>query len=167
MKLLLLSLFVAVAGPRIVQFPGGQAVVTTTQGVDHVVVKDVRGNVESDSFCDDQTGRYDAIVSFGKALAAAATLHDANAIARLLHYPFRVNTTSKNENESVKTLMVKNRSELLARYSKVFTPEIVERLAHVQTHDVFCRNGMSTIGNGLIWANVDAGGVLKAAVLNT
>jgi hypothetical protein len=164
-KLLLASLLVAVAFPRIVQFPGGQAIVTTTQGVDHVVVKDVKGNVESDSFCDEQTGRYDAVVAFGKALTAAASRRDEKAVAALLQYPFRANATSQDANAPVKTLTLKNRSELLARYSAVFTPAIVDRLARVQPYDVFCRNGMSTIGGGLIWATVNDG-TLKGAVLN-
>lgn len=46
-------------------FSGGEAIVTAAGGMEHVVVKDSRGIVQSDSYCDAQSGNYGQIVRLG------------------------------------------------------------------------------------------------------
>ena len=55
---------------------------------------------------------------------------------------------------------------MLARYPDVFTPRVLAMLANFDPHDVFCRNGMSWVAGGVMWATIDARGVLRIAIIN-
>lgn len=144
---------------RVIHFNGGEAVVTTANGLEHVVIKDASGVVGSDSYCDATSGTYDQILAFGAAVVAAAKRDDRRAIANLMQYPLRVNRASG-------ALDVKSSSALLAGYREILSAKFVDRLAQIEPHDVFCKNGMSMLGNGIIWASPNRQGALKGTILN-
>ena len=151
---------VLLAAVRIVHFSAGTAIVTTASGAQQVVIKDAKGNVEADSYCDAQSGYYDQIVKLGQSLVAAAKSDDPAAMAVLVQYPLRVNASTTSH------YLVKDATALKARYQAVFTPKVLSEIRVLEPHGVFCRMGMSMFGGGVIWASVDKRGRLKAAVVN-
>ncbi len=153
-------LVVLLAALRIVQFTGGAAYITTESGgVEHVVMKDAKGAVEAESECDAQSGTYEQSVKFQQAIVAAARDNNRAAMVSLVQYPLRVNVKTK-------PLFIKDAATLNARYATVFTQGVIGQIQQANPHEVFCRNGMSMLGSGIIWATVDKHGVLKAAVIN-
>jgi outer membrane protein assembly factor BamB len=151
---------ILLAALRIVHFNGGTATITTQSGGEHVVIKDAKGQLEAESSCDSQSGTYDQIVKFGQAVVAAAYHNDRTAMMSLVQFPLRVNASS------TKSTLVINKATLQSRYSVTFTAPVLAKLRQVEPHDVFCRNGMSMLGSGVVWATVDHNGNLKAAVIN-
>lgn len=149
-------------------FPGGQAVVTQERDVEHVVIRRLDNVVESDSYCDRSSGRYAQIVRLGNALLAAAKHNDARAIVALVRYPLRVNVSSESRGvaRSVRTEYIADRRALLSKYASVVTPHVLGLLRAIEPHDVFCRNGMASLGGGLVWVESVAGSQVKIAVLN-
>jgi hypothetical protein len=161
------SLAAPSAGARVVRFNGGEAIVEAKGGLEHVVIKSLDGVVASDSYCDAQSGTYDHIVRLGLAIRAASRAGDRARMATLFQYPLRVNVPSHARGvRIVEATDVKSKSQLLARYRTVFTKNVLQQLAQIEPHDVFCRNGMSSLGGGVVWATVDRDGALKIAVLN-
>ncbi len=149
----------------VVHFNGGKAVVDRTpDGTQHVVIEDARGNVRSDSYCDATTGTYDRIVRFGGELASAAAHGDRKGLVSLVQFPLRVNVSAADG--TVKTSYVRDERSLMARFTSIFTASVLGQLARLEPHDVFCRNGMSTIGNGMIWAAADRSGDVRMSVIN-
>lgn len=148
------------AALRIVHFSGGTATITTQNGgVEHVVMKDAKGDLVAESDCDSQSGTYDHIVSFGQAVIIAAKNDDRTAMMTLVQYPIRINVKAK-------PLFIKDAATLQIRYQAVFTPAVLGQLRQVDPHDVFCREGMSMLGGGIVWATADKSGALKIAVVN-
>jgi hypothetical protein len=148
----------------IVHFTGGAAVVDSAGGVQHVVIKDARGNVTSDSYCDRSAGSYDAIVRFGTAIVAAARSGDRNALLSLMQFPLRVNAHSDDRPAVTRTYA--SAAEVAANFDRVFSPGLKERMKRIEPHDVFCRDGLSSLDGGLLWATADGHGVVRATVIN-
>ena len=146
---------------RIVRFKNGDAVIKSSGPDEHVVIRDANGKLESDSYCDAGSGTYDQIVELGLAVRAASITGDRAAMADLVEYPLRVNTSHGRSVE------VKSKADLLAHFREIFSATVIERLRELEPHEVFCRNGMSMPGgDGVVWASVDRRGVLKIAVVN-
>jgi hypothetical protein len=162
--LLIFALLASVAAvTRVVHFTGGEAIVhAVADGTQHVVIKDAKGNVTSDSYCDSSSGFYDRVVALGVAVQSAARRGDAAALGTLMQYPLRVNLGHARTS----TLMVTSRAMLLSHYAQIFTPGVLAGLRAMEPGDVFCRNGMSMLANGTIWASVDHSGAVKGAVVN-
>ena len=129
---------------QVVHFPGGSARITNEGAAQHVVILDAHGAAQSDSYCDAQSGRYDEIVRLGEVVKAAAAHGDRETLLGVVEYPLRVNGR--------KTTWFHNAAELRKSFAVVFPAGLLARLAQLEPHDVFCRNGMSTIGGGLLWA---------------
>lgn len=127
---------------------------------EHVVIRDTKGNLTSDSYCDAQSGRYSAVVAFGIALKAAVSNNSPGAVAASMSYPLRVNT---GPNQG---FTVRNRADLLARFRRVFTGGVLARLRALEPHDVFCRDGQSMLAGGTVWAQAGTGGVVRGVVVN-
>lgn len=157
------SLLLALTTAGVITFPGGTAVVTPSHGMQHVVIKDARGTVTSDSYCDSSTGTYQEIVAFGSAMKAAVRHRDNAALARLMQYPLRVNTARAG---MVTTRTIKSSRDFLAAYSGIFTAPIAAQISGMQPHEVFCRNGMAMFAGGTLWAEKNASGAIKAGVVN-
>jgi hypothetical protein len=153
------ALLGAMPAQRLVRFSGGSvAVRQTTQG-QRVTVRNAHGTVTSDSYCNAQTGTFNQAVQFATAVRRAATRNDRVALVGLLHYPLRVNTSPGH------SYSVASAGLLLRRFSTTFTPSVMKQLRALQPNDVFCRNGMSMLGSGVMWAGVTKGS-LKGAVVN-
>jgi hypothetical protein len=150
------------AAVRIVHLSGGATATITPQsdGAQQVVIKDAKGNVAAESYCDLQSGYYDQIVKFQQALVAAARNNDRLAMISLVQYPLRVNVSSSNR------YFIKDAPTLKARFQTVFPPRILGYIRRAEPQNVFCRMGMSMVGGGVMWATVDNHGVLKAQVIN-
>lgn len=157
----------AATSTRIVRYDGMKAVIQRKDRVEHIVVTDRAGNVQTETTCDWQSGRFDQIVALGRALIATAKRDDRSRMAALMSYPLRLNShTLVGEKMNVRTVYVQNERALLRRYRAVFTPHVISLLLQDEPRDVFCRNGMSWVAGGLMWATTDSHGVLKVAVIN-
>lgn len=157
MKVAIVLILAALLAARTVHFPGGEAVITPSNGSQHVVIKDAKGNAVSDSYCDASTGTYDRIVRFGIAFKTAITHENRAQVAQLMQYPLRLNPTPK--------YTLASKSALLAHYADVFTSGVLARLRTMEPHDVFCRNGMAMFAAGTIWVENDSAGI-RVAVVN-
>lgn len=159
--LLALAPMVAAAAPaRVVHFGDSTVVIETKGRVQHIVIRDHRGELNTETYCDWQSGTYDQIVALGSALKTAALRNDRQALVSLMQFPLRVNT-GPNRGFSVTSARA-----LLARYTAVFTPHIIAGLRQNEPRDVFCRNGMSFVASGLMWSTIDRNGRLRVAVIN-
>jgi len=154
---------------RVIAFATGIAIIEPQGNLEHVVIEDPNGIIMSDSYCDAQSGKYDQIVQLGQQVRTAAQVSDKALMASLASYPLRVNTPTvgPNGNPVVRDTYVANKGALVQNYSTVITTSVRDQLRFVEVHDVFCKNGMSTLGGGVVWATVDhADGVLKISVIN-
>jgi hypothetical protein len=153
---------ILLAAVRIVHLSGGMTATITPQsdGTQQVVMKDAKGDVVAESYCDSQSGRYDQSVKFQQAFVTAARKNDRTAIVSLVRYPLHVNVASSNH------FVIKDAATLQARYQSVFTPHVLDAIKQADPQNVFCRMGMSMLGSGVIWATVDKHDVLKAQVIN-
>lgn len=149
----------AVPAQRVVQFSSGSTLVRQTPQGQRITVRDARGNVTSDSYCDASSGTFDQAVQFATAVRRAAARNDRATLVALMQYPLRVNTAPGH------SFSVASAGLLLRRFSTVFTPSILKQLRAIEPHDVFCRNGMSMLGSGVMWESV-RNGALKGATVN-
>ena len=157
------SLLLSLTTAGVITFPGGTAVVTPSHGMQHVVIKDARGTVTSDSYCDSSSGTYQQIVAFGSAMKAAVRHGDKAAVARLMQYPLRVNAARSGK---LTTRTITSSRDFLAAYAGVFTGPIAAHISGMQPHEVFCRNGMAMFAGGTLWAAKNASGAIRAGVVN-
>lgn len=149
----------AAPAQRVVTFSGGSTLVRQTAQGQRVTVRDARGKTTSDSYCDASSGTFDQAVQFAAAVRRAATRGDRATLVGLMQYPLRVNTAPGH------SFSVASAGLLLRRFSTVFTPNVLKQLRAIEPYDVFCRNGMSMLGSGVMWESV-RNGALKGAVVN-
>jgi len=153
--LLLVASVAAAEEGRVITFATGSATVDADGGTDHVVVKDAKGNVTSESWCEPCT--YDAYVTLFTKLKDAVAGKDRRAVPKLVAFPFRVN--------GPKGSVFRNEASLAKRYDGVFTPKVVEKIRKAEPAAVFCKHGEGMLGDGVIWAT-PSNGVVAATVLN-
>jgi hypothetical protein len=147
---------VATKGPaRTVKFAGGETVIDTDRGSDHVVVDDGHGKVLLESWCD--SGAFDSYVTLFNRLRDAVAQGDRNAVTKLAGYPLHVNAK--------KPLVFRNEASLLKAYDSVFTPQVSDKIHRAEPAAVFCRNGEGMLGDGVVWARASKG-MAKLAVVN-
>lgn len=156
----LMPLLIAASSVRIMHYGGNTATITTTRQLQHIVVRDGKGNLESETWCDWQSGTFDEIVALGESLKRAANHGDRRAIVSLMRFPLRINTGPE------RGYSIASPRALLARYNAILTPRIIAALRQNEPQDVFCRNGMSWVAGGLMWSTADRPGVLRVAVIN-
>jgi hypothetical protein len=129
-------------GARIVTFAGGSTTIDPESGVDHVVVRDEKGNVTSESRCD--LGTFDDYFSLFTKLRDAVSRPDRQAVVNLVAYPFRVN--------GKKPVVFRSPASLATRYESVFTDQVRAKIARAEPAAVFCRGGQAMLGDGVVWA---------------
>jgi len=153
---------------RELHFAGGIAIVERQGDREHVVIEDPNGIVQSDSYCDAQSGKYDDIVKLGEKVRTAAAFGDKALMASLGTYPLHVNLASTDAKgaRAVKERSVLSQGELVSYYSTYITYNMSQQLRFMEPHDVFCRNGMSLLAGGLVWATADRDGNVKIAIIN-
>ena len=80
---------------------------------------------------------------------------NADAAARCMNFPVRVNSLGAN-------MQIRNRADLRAKFSSVFTPAYIAKLRDTVPHDMFVRNGMIMLGDGMLWFNDKGVSVINA-----
>jgi hypothetical protein len=83
----------------------------------------------------------------------AAVRGDRAAAAEAVSYPLRVN------GDRPKT--IRNKAELLAQWSGVFTPALVAKLREAVPHEMFVRQGMAMVGDGVVWFDAKGAKVIN------
>jgi hypothetical protein len=162
LKMLTFAALIAMPTPsatRVVHFASGQAEIAKHGAFERVVIKGRHGEVESESYCGDGSGTYDEIVRLATALKAAARHDDRNAIMAHVAYPLRVNAPPGAGFE------IRSKRALAVRLRSVLGRKLIQAISRSEPHAVFCRDGMSMLADGVMWASVDAG-VLRVRVVN-
>ena len=70
---------------------------------------------------------------------------DKKTAARYISYPLRVNLAARKEKK------LRNSTELLEQWDKIFTPAFVDKLRQDLPHDMFVHDGMAMLGHGEAW----------------
>lgn len=92
----------------------------------------------------DVTSRSDAAFEATvRRFLTAALAGDKATAAGAVSYPLRIN--------GKKGRAIRNKAELAAQWSRIFTPAILAELKRGMPHDMFVRNGMAMLGNGIAW----------------
>lgn len=165
--LALAAIALLAATTRTVRYDGHQVTIERKGDVEHITITDKDGAVGIETWCDRDSGSYDQIVSLGHALVAAAKRDDRHALAGLMQFPLTVNIgVGSGVGRRVRHISIADRSAFLARYRSIVTPHVLELLRQDEPREAFCRNGMSMVGDGLMWATADRRGHLKVAVVN-
>ena len=84
----------------------------------------------------------------------AAVRSDRAAAANAVSYPLRVN------GDRPKT--IRSKAELLAQWNSIFTPSLVAALREAVPHEMFVRNGMAMVGDGVVWFDAKGAKVINA-----
>jgi hypothetical protein len=142
---------------RVVPFDGGQARIEAGVLVERIEIAK-EGRVKRESACAGPVATYDAISTFYARFQAAMVSDDRSTIISMLKFPLRTNGRKPPE--------VASPEELSARWDQVFTRRVKKKVALADPHDVFCRDGTTSMfGNGVVWAGVyDA--TLRVNVVN-
>jgi hypothetical protein len=140
---------------KTIKFAGGETTVEFGGHTDLVTVKNAKGNVTSESWCD--SGTFDAYLTLFTKLKESAGRSDKAAVVKLVAYPLRVN--GKN------SMTYRDEVVLLKAYNKVFTPQVLDRIQRAEPAAVFCRNGLGMLGDGVVWARASKG-MAKIEVIN-
>jgi|SoiMethySBSTD1v2_1073268.scaffolds.fasta_scaffold33162_6 hypothetical protein len=152
--ILLLAVAAAAVAPsaaRIVKFAEGSTSIEAVGRVEHVVVRDTKGNVISESRCD--SGTFDEYLALFTKLRDAVSRADRSAVVKLVNYPLRVN--------GKKPLVLQNAASLTKSYEKVFTVTVQEKIRKAEPAAVFCRDGRAMLGDGIIWATATGVAILN------
>ncbi len=78
-------------------------------------------------------------------LVKAAVSGDKATAAAAVSYPLRINGS--------KSRTIRNKAELTAQWASIFTPKVIAEFRTAMPHDMFVRNGMAMLGNGVAWFN--------------
>ena len=152
--ILLLAVAAAAVAPsaaRIVKFAEGSTSIEAVGRVEHVVVRDTKGNVISESRCD--SGTFDEYLALFTKLRDAVSRADRSAVVKLVNYPLRVN--------GKKPLVLQNAASLTKSYEKVFTVTAQEKIRKAEPAAVFCRDGRAMLGDDIIWATTTGVAILN------
>jgi hypothetical protein len=84
---------------------------------------------------------YEAMVSSVK---QAILKGDVAEVAKHTEFPLKVNGTHKS-------LTIHNATELMANWSKIFTPEFLAKLGTDVPHEMFVHGGEAMLGDGELW----------------
>jgi hypothetical protein len=139
------------AAARTIKFTGGSATVERTGDREKVVVSDRNGKLVSESWCDQETGTYDELVTLFRQLQRAVVAKDRHSVASLVRFPLQVNGA---RHESIR-----GSAALLRRYEQIFANDVTKKIAEANAEAVFCRGGQAMLGDGVVWGHVDHGKV--------
>ncbi|WP_250468684.1 hypothetical protein [Caballeronia sp. GAFFF2] len=99
-----------------------------------------------DARIDTLFGAHETYRAFFDKLKQAVAAGDKNAVAAMIHYPIAVHRNSNGDNA-----LLRNKREFVAAYAGIFTPELVDTVAHQQYAKLFVRDQGAMIGDGEIW----------------
>ncbi len=144
-------------GARKVKFTRGETTIERVGDNERITVRDAKGQVESESFCN--PGDFDDFFALYTRLKDAAVREDRTAVVKLMAYPLRVSIgkTSKT---------FRKQAALLKAYDEIFTPAVVDRIRKLEPADLFCRDGSVSADGGMLWADFSGGDEAKVAVIN-
>jgi hypothetical protein len=142
------------ASSKTIKFAAGETTVESQADRDHVTVKDEKGKIISESWC--ESGAFDAFFKLFTNLKSAVGRGDRTAVAKLINYPLAVNGNKRST--------LRDQASLLKAYEKVFTPEVLNRIRISEPAAVFCRNGEGMLGEGVVWALVWRGAARITAI---
>jgi hypothetical protein len=141
---------------HVITFPGGSVTVAQADGQERVRITDSNGQLHAESFCPAESGTFDQLRAFFIDFKAAVTSGNSHKVAELVGYPLRVNGAQKKD--------IKNRAEMLRRYSQVFAAPVLKEIRAAEPAAVFCRDGQAMIGNGAVWVSAEKGRVSVSVV---
>jgi hypothetical protein len=142
---------------RTIQFrDGGRVTVERKGDDDEVNVEDAKGQLVSQSWCPVVFGSFDATSALFRQLQKAVAAGDKPAVAALMQYPLRVNGKSR--------LDIESSADLLRRYQKVFTADLIKQILAANPQVVFCRYDGNMFADGAVWANNDNGRMAVYAI---
>lgn len=78
--------------------------------------------------------------SFYKAVLAG----DRATAAHYVDFPLRINHAGKSHS-------ISSAAELSAQWTQIFTPACIDAFKNAMPHDMFVRNGLAMLGNGVAW----------------
>jgi hypothetical protein len=102
----------------------------------------------------EMTDEPDAVVEARAAkFLKAAVRGDRAAAADAVSYPLRVN------GDRPKT--IRNKTELLTQWNSIFTPALLVALRDAVPHEMFVRQGMAMVGDGVVWFDAKGAKVIN------
>jgi hypothetical protein len=134
---------VAATKPRVLKLADGQVSVETSGDTDHVVIKDAKGQLRAESWCD--KGDFDVYMRLFTDLKEEVHAGNKKAVAELVQLPLRVGAAKRS-------FTVRSESAFLKAYAKIFTPAVVEAIDRAEPAAVVCRDSDGMLGDGVIWA---------------
>ncbi len=69
---------------------------------------------------------------------------DRNAAAKYMSFPLRVNHAGKGH-------LIRSAAQLSTEWPQIFTPAYLAALKKAMPHDLFTRNGLAMLGDGIAW----------------
>jgi hypothetical protein len=88
-----------------------------------------------------------ALEAFVIALKGAVAKNDKSWMGDRIFYPLQVRVSDKS------TLVIKNKSQWLSLYPKIFTPSFKERISLTFSHNLFNNYQGVMVGDGQLWIN--------------
>jgi hypothetical protein len=144
---------------REVPFDGGVAQVETeARGSERVLLVGADGRHLAESTCVPPHAGYDAVRSFYANVRAAIVGDDTEKVAALMAFPLRVN--------GKRTRVVSSREQFVRERARILTPEVVARVRDSDPGQVFCNSQGEMLGDGVLWAEVQANDRLAVWVIN-
>jgi hypothetical protein len=99
------------------------------------------------------------VAQFLDRLKQALATNDRAAIAGMVSYPLRVNSTA------ARPAVYRDAAALKGHYARIFTPDIKKAVAAAKPDNLFARDQGVMIGDGKIWMN-EIGGAIKIITVN-
>ena len=87
------------------------------------------------------------------AFLKAAVRGDRVAAANAVSYPLRVNGNRPKT--------IRGKAELVGQWNSIFTPSLVAALHEAVPHEMFVRNGMAMVGDGVVWFDAKGAKVIN------
>jgi hypothetical protein len=144
---------------REVPFDGGVAhVETDARGFDHVLLVGADGSHLAESTCVPSHAGYDAVRSFYADVRTAILGDDTEKVAAFMAFPLRVN--------GKRTRVVSSPEQFVRERARILTPEVVARVRDSDPGQVFCNSQGEMLGDGVLWAEVQANDRLAVWVIN-
>lgn len=140
-------------------FDGGVAQVETdARGSERVLLVGADGRHLAESTCDPPHAGYDAVRSFYADVRTAMLGDDTEKVATFMAFPLRVNGKT--------TRVVSSREQFARERARILTPDVVTRVRDSDPGQVFCNSQGEMLGDGVLWAEVQANDRLAVWVIN-
>lgn len=102
----------------------------------------------------EMTDEPDAVVEARAGRFLKAAVHgDRSAAAGAVSYPLRVNGDRPRT--------IRSKTELLAQWNTIFTPALIAALRDAVPHEMFVRQGMAMVGDGVVWFDAKGAKVIN------